>query len=158
MASYTENVSIWWRHHGSSPDEYGQVNHITTLRTKNYNNSRTRHVETRCLFYGLYCYYLAGELGSRAPWSTLRYSLPVKINIASQPCRFCLDISLQLIMPPCQNYLCRSTNKNVQDLFRCKKNVWHVESKHFSQPLKYFIINVNRFKFMNNIRTEVSYH
>ena len=34
--------------------------------------------------------------------------------------------------------------------FRCKKNTWHVESNYISQPPKYLIIIVNRFRYINN--------
>ena len=34
--------------------------------------------------------------------------------------------------------------------FRCKKNTWHVESDYISQPPKYLIIVVNRFRYINN--------
>ena len=34
--------------------------------------------------------------------------------------------------------------------FRCKKNTWHVESNYLLQPLKYLIIVVNRFRYINN--------
>ena len=34
--------------------------------------------------------------------------------------------------------------------FRCKKNTWHVESNYISQPSKYLIIIVNRFRYINN--------
>ena len=40
--------------------------------------------------------------------------------------------------------------------FRCKKNTWHVESNYISQPPKYFIIVVNRFRCSNNNVTEDS--
>ena len=34
--------------------------------------------------------------------------------------------------------------------YRCKKNTWHVESNYILQPLKYLIIVVNRFRYINN--------
>ena len=37
---------------------------------------------------------------------------------------------------------------------RCKKDTWHVESKHILQPPNYLIINVNGFNYMNNIITK----
>ena len=37
---------------------------------------------------------------------------------------------------------------------RCKKDTWHVESKHILQPPKYLIIIVNRFNCMNNSFTK----
>ena len=38
--------------------------------------------------------------------------------------------------------------------FRCKKNIWYVESKYILQPLKYLIIVVNWFRYINNISTK----
>ena len=38
--------------------------------------------------------------------------------------------------------------------FRCKKNTWHVESNYLSQPPKYLIIVVNRFRYINNFTKE----
>ena len=37
-----------------------------------------------------------------------------------------------------------------QSCFGCKKNTWHVESKYLLQPPRYFIIVVNRFRYINN--------
>ena len=37
--------------------------------------------------------------------------------------------------------------------FRCK-NTWHVESNYILQPQKYFIIVVNRFRYINNSCTK----
>ena len=34
--------------------------------------------------------------------------------------------------------------------FRCKKNIWHVESNYLLQPPKYLIIVFNRFRYINN--------
>ena len=34
--------------------------------------------------------------------------------------------------------------------FRCKKNIWHVESNYLLQLPKYWIIFVNRFRYINN--------
>ena len=34
--------------------------------------------------------------------------------------------------------------------FRCKKNTWHVEYDYLLQPPKYSIIDVNRFRYINN--------
>ena len=34
--------------------------------------------------------------------------------------------------------------------FRCQKNTWHVESNYLLQPPKFFIIVVNRFRYINN--------
>ena len=34
--------------------------------------------------------------------------------------------------------------------FQCQKNTWHVESNYISQPPKYLIIVVNRFRYINN--------
>ena len=34
--------------------------------------------------------------------------------------------------------------------FRGKKNTWHVESNYILQPLKYLIIVVDRFRYINN--------
>ena len=45
-----------------------------------------------------------------------------------------------------------------QNLFKnclaCKKDTWHVESKHILQPPKFLITIVNRFNYINNIVTK----
>ena len=49
----------------------------------------------------------------------------------------------ELIMPEMQQKLEKSC-------FRCKKNTWHVECYHILQPPKYLIIDVKRFRYINN--------
>ena len=34
--------------------------------------------------------------------------------------------------------------------FRCKKSTWHVESNYILLPPKYFIVDFNRFRYINN--------
>ena len=51
--------------------------------------------------------------------------------------------TLELIMQGMQLILEKSC-------FRCKTNTWHVKSNHILQPPKYFIIVVNRFRYINN--------
>ena len=41
--------------------------------------------------------------------------------------------------------------KLLKSCSRCNKNTWHVESKHILQPPKYLVVNVKRFKYINNI-------
>ena len=33
---------------------------------------------------------------------------------------------------------------------RCNKNTWHVDSSYISQPPKYLLLFVNRFRYINN--------
>ena len=40
---------------------------------------------------------------------------------------------------------------------RCNKNTWHVESSYILQPLKYVLLFVNRFRYINNNVTKDRY-
>ena len=73
MASNTENVSIWWRHHEftislsiislasvqphycpcANTEEYWNASCLCRLRTHRHN--KTKHTTTTCIYYGIYC-------------------------------------------------------------------------------------------------------
>ena len=58
-------------------------------------------------------------------------------------------------MPPCKEWYC-SITKLYKTCSRCKKEPWHVESKHLLQPPNYLIITVKRSNYINNIITQNS--
>ena len=50
-----------------------------------------------------------------------------------------------------QNLILEGLRQNLQKpCSRCNKNTWHVESSYTLQPLKYLLLFVNRFKYINN--------
>ena len=59
-------------------------------------------------------------------------------------------MSPELIVPPCRNYWCRSTNNIFYKTCSCGRDTWHIESKHILQPPKYLIIIVIRITYSNN--------
>ena len=56
-------------------------------------------------------------------------------------------MSPQLIVPPCRNFWCRSTNKKWPVLV---VDTWHIESKQILQTPKYLLIIVNRITYLNS--------
>ena len=58
-----------------------------------------------------------------------------------------------LVHLPCRNWYLARNETNIRKVLlsiRCKKNTWHVEFSYLLQPPKYFIIVVNRFRYINN--------
>ena len=50
-----------------------------------------------------------------------------------------------------QNLILEGLQQKLQkSCSRCSKNTWHVESSYRLQPLKYLILFVNRFRYINN--------
>ena len=64
-------------------------------------------------------------------------------------------ILYQLVLLPCRNTIKQGMEQKWEKCcFRCKKNAWHVESNYILQPPEYFIIVVNRFRYINNSFTK----
>ena len=56
MASTTENISIWWRHHAfCMHDMHGWIIHM------NPQQNKTKHPKILCMFYEIYskCYFIS---------------------------------------------------------------------------------------------------
>ena len=50
-----------------------------------------------------------------------------------------------------QNLILQGLQQKLQQsCSRCNKNTWHVESSYISQPPKYLLLFVNRFRYINN--------
>ena len=55
-----------------------------------------------------------------------------------------------------QNSILQGLQQKLQkSCSRCNKNTWHVESNYILQPLKYLLLFVNRFRYINNNVTKV---
>ena len=50
-----------------------------------------------------------------------------------------------------QNLILQGLQQKLQtSCSRCNKNTWHFESSYILQPLKYLLLFVNRFRYINN--------
>ena len=101
----------------------------------NDNNSTGVSLSEILFSFMLEKYIVCDACGLRSP--SFEYSSVLYIT------RTCISSMQELIKQGMKQ-------KWEKSCFRCKKNAWHVESNYFLQLLKYLIIVVNRFRYINN--------
>ena len=96
---------------------------------------------------------------TRVSFSEILFSFMLENNIVCDACGLRSPTfefsSVLYITPTCtsskQELIKQAIEQELErSCFRCNKNTLHVESNYISQPPKYFIIVVDRFRYINN--------